>query len=151
MFVHFRDCLLTGDFGPIRVGSSRHEFDDLLGDPSDASFVDRKRTSVIWRFGSVEFHIQSDILQRVFCEGDKLFDGGDSIQIDPWKLRAGMTMSELRAILDGNNIKHTGADRSDSPDCLVLLDSGFTLGFVLDGNAGLGPTGMRSWSIQAGA
>ncbi|KLU03867.1 hypothetical protein RISK_004274 [Rhodopirellula islandica] len=57
-------------------------------------------------------------------------------------------MTLMDVILDGNQIAYVGGNDPHAPDCLVRLDSGFTLGFVLDSNAGHGPAGLRSWSIQ---
>jgi len=84
----------------------------------------------------------------IHCDNDDLFNGGPSLSIDPWKLRSHMTLSELMRILDGNDLYYNGFDDPHAVECLVQLTSGFTIEFVLDENAGLGPSGLRSWSIR---
>ena len=144
------DAMRTGSLGPFALGTSRHVIGRILGDVTKATLVDRKNASCIWVYDTTEFHFANDVLTLIHCDSDDLFDGGPSLKIDPWKLRSHMPLAELKSILDGNDIGYTGCNDMHAADCIVRLNSGFTLGFVLDGNAGLGPTGLRSWSIQTG-
>lgn len=147
--VSLSSAMRTGLLGPFAVGTSRHVIGRTLGNVNKATLVDRKNASCIWVFGTTEFHFANDILTLIHCDSDDLFDGGPSMKIDPWKLRLHMPLAELKSILNGNDIGYNGCDDPHVVDCTVRLSSGFTLGFVLDDSAGLGPTGLRSWSIQS--
>lgn len=146
--VSISDAIRTGSFGPFAIGTSRHVIGRMLGDVTDATLTDRKTSGCIWVYGTTEFHFADDLLTLIHCDNDDLFNGGPSLSIDPWKLRSHMTLSELMRILDGNDLHYTGCDDPHAIECLVQLTSGFTIGFVLDESAGLGPSGLRSWSIR---
>jgi hypothetical protein len=93
----------------------------VLGRPAGALGVIDLCT---WIYGTTDFHFTRDIHTFIHCDGDDLFNGGPSLRFDPWKRRPRMLMSELKAILDGNQIAYVG------------------------GNDPHGPAGLRSWSIQ---
>jgi hypothetical protein len=143
------DAIRTGSFGQFTIGASRHVIGHMLGDVTDATLVGRRTSSCIWVYGTTEFHFANDVLTLIHCDNDDLFNGGPSLLIDPWKLRLHMPLTELKRILHGNDLSYTGCDDVSAPDCLVRLSSGFTIGFVLDENVGLGRPGLRSWSIQS--
>ncbi|WP_144055094.1 hypothetical protein [Rhodopirellula baltica] len=106
------------------------------------------RTSCVWRYGAIEFHFDDDLLTLIHCDADDLFDGGKALIVDPWKLRRKMPLRELTAILDAKKLHYTGCDDHYAAECMIKFDTGCSLGFVLDPNAGLGPLGLSSWSIQ---
>jgi hypothetical protein len=139
----------TGSFGPFAIGASRHVIGRTLGDVANATITNRKIAGCIWVYGATEFHFSNDVLTLIHCDSDNLFDGGPSLTIDPWKLRRHMALAELKSILDGNDMRYTGCNDAYAADCSVRLSSGFIVGFVLDENAGLGRTGLRSWSIKS--
>ncbi|TWT98271.1 hypothetical protein [Stieleria varia] len=141
------EAIERGSLGPFALGVSRHIVGEVLGEPTDATFANRKRTSCIWRYGTVEFHFNHDLLTLIHCDADALFDGGPSLIIEPWKLRLKMPLDELKSILDAKDLYYTGCDDPYAPECVLRLDSGFSVGFVLDPSAGLGSTGLTSWSI----
>lgn len=72
-------CVLTGDFGGIRLGMTREEIRDRLGDPDDMGGTLRKyRTPSIWKYGEVELFFGRDgFLYTFYCE----IDQGDTIKI----------------------------------------------------------------------
>ena len=146
--VSLSDAMRTGSLGLFTIGTSRHLIGRTLGDATDASITNRKISGCIWVFGTTEFHFVNDLLTLIHCDSDDLFNGGLSMTIEPWKLRAHMPLSEVKSILNGNDLRYAGCNDPHAHDCLIRLESGFTLGFVLDRDAGLGPIGLRSWSIQ---
>ena len=146
--VSIADAIALGKFGPFTIGASRHTVGETLGEPSDATITNRRRTSCIWRYGTIEFHFDDDLLSLIHCDAEDLFDGGLTLVVDPWKLRHKMPLVELKTILDAKDLHYTGCDDPYAPDCILRLDAGCSLGFVLDSNAGLGPIGLRSWSIM---
>ena len=146
--ISFADAIKRGTFGPFAIGASRHTVGETFGEPTDATITNRCRTSCIWQYGTIEFHFDDDLLSLIHCDADDLFDGGPTLVIDPWKLKRKMPLGELRTILDAKTLCYTGCDDRYAPDCTLKLASGCSLGFVLDSDAGLGPTGLRSWSIM---
>ncbi|GAB5407564.1 MAG: hypothetical protein Aurels2KO_57950 [Aureliella sp.] len=148
--ISIADLIELGTFGPIAIGSTRHAVGAIFGEPTDATITNRRQTSCVWRYGEVEFHFDDDLLSLIHCDADDLFEGGPTLAIHPWKLRLRMPLLEVKAILDAKAIYYTGCDDCHEPDCLLKLNSGCTLGFVLDSDAGFGPTGLRSWSIIRG-
>ena len=146
--ISIADTIESGRFGPLAIGVSRQDVGEMFGSPSDATTTNRKRTSCVWRYGSIEFHFDDELLSLIHCDADDLFDGGPYLIINQWKLRKRMPLDELKSILDAMNLHYTGCENRGAPDCVLRLDTGCSFGFVLDSNAGLGPTGLNSWSIQ---
>ena len=144
----FVDTIERGSFGPIVIGTSRQSVGQTLGEPSDATITNRSRTSCIWRYGAIEFHFDDDLLTLIHCDADDLFDGGQTLIVDPWKLRGKMPLLELTSILDAKKIYYTGCNDQYASECSIKFDSGCALGFVLDPNAGFGPSGLCSWSVN---
>ncbi|WP_442511323.1 hypothetical protein SH528x_002996 [Novipirellula sp. SH528] len=144
------DTIRNGSLGPFALGTSRQLVGETLGEPADATITNRRRTSCVWRYGSIEFHFENDLLSLVHSDADSLFYGGPSLLVDPWKLRPRMSLAELKTILNAVDLRYTGCGNQYAADCLMRFDSGFTIGFVADPNSGLGVTGLCSWSIQKG-
>ena len=142
------EAIQRGKFGTLAIGASRHSVGETLGEPSDATITNRNRTSCIWRYGKIEFHFENDLLSLIHCDAEDLFDGGPTLVVDPWKLRRKMPLDELKTIFDAKNLHYTGCDERYATDCILRLDSGFSVGFVLDPNTGFGPAGLNFWSIQ---
>lgn len=146
--VSIDDTIINGEFGPFSIGGSRESIGEQLGKPTDAALLDRKGSKCIWRYGKIEFYFESDILTMIHCDADELFEGGETLRVTSNKFRSGMSLREAKAILDGRGIRYTDNLVDASPECAIQTPVGFRFGFVIDGDAGLGPTGLRSWSLQ---
>jgi hypothetical protein len=147
-FVSIDDTISNGAFGPFSLGESRESIGEQLGQPTDTALLDRKSSKCIWRYGKIEFYFDNDILTMIHCDSDDLFDGGETLLITSKKFRSGMSPLEAKAILDGRGIRYTDNLVSGSPECVIQTPVGLKFGFVIDGDAGLGPSGLRSWSLQ---
>ena len=146
--ISFDDAISSGTFGPFRIGDSRDAVGDALGTPTDAEIVNRKRTACIWLYGEVEFHFDSDVLRLIHCDADNLFGGCSTLQLTSRKFRYRMSVHEARAILDGRQVQYSIASPPKSPELVLQLTSGYSLGFVMDSDAGMGPTGLRFWTLK---
>lgn len=146
--ISFDDSLREGKFGPFAIGDPRDDVSERLDGVDHAEIVGRKRTGCIWVCGDIEFHFHLDRLALIHCDRGNLFNGGKSLSVQSSKFRAGMTLPEAKAVLQGRNISFRAHPRLDFADQKTLvLPGGFHLGFVLDPKAHLGPTGLRSWSM----
>jgi len=68
---HFRQ---TGDICPLRLGMSRDEMREILGEPNDTGGTTSKhKRPLIWRYADVEFHFGhalEDGLHLIYCESE---------------------------------------------------------------------------------
>ena len=84
--------LRTGEFGPIKLGISRAELQDCLGEPKNWGPAKKaKQNAEIWKYGDVEFYFDdSDTLWMIFADHIENLRGGSAIEIDPWIFHGGL-------------------------------------------------------------
>lgn len=62
----------TGDICPVRLGMTRDELRQILGEPEDVGATStRQKLPLIWRYGTTEFHFgpsRTSGLQMIFEE-----------------------------------------------------------------------------------
>ena len=83
----------------------------------------------------------------VHADTDDLFYGGQSLVIEPDGFSAGMAPDDAKQLLESSGVRYTTTEGANSPEMEIALESGFRFGFVLDADAGIGKTGLCSWSI----
>jgi hypothetical protein len=120
--VSLLDWLRTGQFGPVRLGFSRAQLQDLLGRPDDMGGTSRKhRTPAIWKYGDIEFHFggRDDPLYLIHLDDFAIPTGGPAIAFDPWIVRGGLLREEVEWILSAQGIAYrrvASYDHDSNPD-----------------------------------
>ena len=89
--------LRTGEFGPIKLGISRAELQDCLGEPENWGPSPRaKHNADIWKYGDIEFYFNdsSSTLWMIFFDDAGPFRGGKAIKLDPWIFHGGLLAAD---------------------------------------------------------
>lgn len=96
--VSMLEFLRTGQFGPVRLGSSRNELRGYLGEPETWGRPYLPRSSAaqagIWKYGDIEFHFREDTLWLIFADHIRTLKGGKAIDLDPWVLSGNITVKQ---------------------------------------------------------
>ena len=95
MHVSLLDFLRTGHFGSISGGSARSQVLEALGPPPVWSAKVSLEKALIWKYGDVEFHFAGDSVACIFSDHGNLVEGGETIEINPWVVRGGMTCQSM--------------------------------------------------------
>ena len=147
MSVSIIESLNTGSIGRLSLGVMRHRVGSILGEPSDTAVLDPASIQTIWKYGNVEFHFNQNLLTLIHADTDDLFYGGQSLVIESDGFSAGMAPDDPKQLLESSGVRYTTTVGANSPKMEIALESGFRFGFVLDADAGIGETGLCSWSI----
>ncbi len=127
IFVSLLDFVRTGAFGTAKA--SRR-------DPRPTIFL----------YGGWEFYVDcdTDILYSVRCDGEPL-RGGDTLVIDPWKLRFGLSVADAESTLIAESIAFDV--RESENDTRLVVGSGVVLMFAADpdDNDGIGLWAIECW------
>ncbi len=111
--VSMQEWFRTGIFGPVRLGMSRAQVQELLGPPDDVGGTSRKyRTPSTWKYGDIEFYFggRDDPLQSLFTDTFQVPSGGHAIALDPWIVRRGIRWGEVERQLVVCGIEYRGVD-----------------------------------------
>ena len=145
----------TGQLGPLRCGMSRDELLAAVGPPSDwmLDTVDRIKsrmeTSGIWWYGDVEFHFDEDRVWMIFSDHSPLTDGGKTLLIDPWIIRAELPRLKFEAELTLRGIEFKTVTYPYAPDEVRVVTSHgaefLFIEFLEDAHSP--PAGLNGWSI----
>lgn len=76
----------TGEFDFIKIGQSKEWIRNNFPEPDDFGLGSSLDKSTIWRYGSIEFHFQSDKLISIFSDHIKSLSGGKNIHLNKWIL-----------------------------------------------------------------
>jgi hypothetical protein len=122
--VSLKELIRFGDFGPVRLGMNREQVESILGAPDGVSVGSRKYAqATILKYGDVEFHFdpRDGRLWLIHLEQFEAPSAGKSVRLDPWVIRASLTVSEMEEILSRDGIAHQVSDQADWDDykCLV--------------------------------
>jgi hypothetical protein len=144
--VSLLEWLRTGRFGPIHLGMSRTEVEDLLGPPEALGGTSsRRRIPTLWKYGDVEMYFgekRQDGLYMLFLEGLSVPSRGQTLELDPWLLRSGMGVEVALRQLEAEGLRVEQSINPADPDYVELrLASGVKLSF---GIAGRAPKGLVS-------
>ncbi len=103
--VSLREFARTGAFGSVMPGTVRSDVFRLLGQPSDWGLPPKKlNTAEIWKYGDIEIHFFRDSVWMIFTDYFDVPRGGDSFELDPWILRAGLDCDAFQNALNASNI-----------------------------------------------
>jgi len=105
--VSMQDFLRTGEFGPVRLGISRRQLRDHLGEPENWGPAPRaKHNASIWKYGDIEFHFNGDTLWLIFADDVENLHGGRAIDLDPWVLDGGALEEQVLKDLAAADISY---------------------------------------------
>jgi hypothetical protein len=108
----------TGSFGPVQLGMSRAQIQELFGPPVDVGCRSRKYPRpVCWFYGDVELHFQQreDVLWLIHLEDFQVPTAEGNLQLDPWIFRGAMPRAEVEQQLTACGIAFqqiTGASQT---------------------------------------
>lgn len=129
--VSLRDFAATGMFGPIQLGMTRTEIEQLLGTPELWGTEKHCGVATIWRYSEIEFYFEKNKLFMVFTDHDTLANGGNACAIDPWIIRPGLPGDELETALRGERIEFTvSRPNHDLRQRLILTAGSVEFSFV---------------------
>jgi hypothetical protein len=117
MIISMKDFALTGNFGPVKIGMSKNDVIELLGQPSGESALYAGHVGVC--YGRYEFFFdQGDILYAIQNDScDPNFPRhvefrNKRFKIDPWVLRTPLThtLTRVGGKLERESIPHSLID-----------------------------------------
>lgn len=84
--VSMLDFLRTGEFGPLKLGTSRTELQGCLGNPENwGPYQKAQQHAAVWKYGDIEFYFDdSGTLWIIFSDHVEVLNGGKAIDLDPW-------------------------------------------------------------------
>jgi hypothetical protein len=110
----FETFARTGRLGGVGLGDTRAALALRLGKPTDWLARRPMPESGLWKYGDVEFHFDDD--DRVWLiHCDNYTDapqGGGGLLLDPWVVRASLTLAQMeQALHDANGAFTSEVDR----------------------------------------
>jgi len=144
------DFLRTANFGGIKLGMTRQQLREILGELPDWSVTKRRRrpnVAAIWEYGSIEFYFeeQTDNLCMIFSDHFPLM-GCEALDLDPWLLKGGLPLDDALKLLNEANLQSKLV--TDSVHTRAVLASSVELHFhEFDCNEGL-PPGLTGFSLS---
>ena len=151
--VSLLEWLRTGLFGPLHLGMTRLEVRDLLGPAEDwSSARNPDGSSAIWKYGDFEFYFDGHDapLHLLRADSFRVPSGGQTMALDPWILRRGLSRRALARRLTAEGIPH-GWRRWPYDNNLLLLDVRpvLTLTFIRRRGASSPPSGLHAFSASS--
>ncbi len=121
--VSVRDFLKTGELGPVRLGMSREQVQELLGEPDDTGGNSRRhRVPTIWKYGDLELHFEQggNRLTLIHADDFDVLSGGEVLEIDAWIAHKGISLDQVEKELELAHIPYCRKDSLYGPDTIVL-------------------------------
>lgn len=113
----------TGSLGGALLGDDRRDVQARFGTPTDSTADVPIARAPIWKFGDFEFHFDADDrLSLIHC--DDYCDvpvGGGRLTIDPWAIRAGLTLGKLARAMYDADIDVTSQIDAFNPGWVALV------------------------------
>jgi hypothetical protein len=103
-----KEFLKTGRLGPIELGMHQDHMLSLLGEPDGTGTRLCRNRPTLLLYGVIEFYFDEDAdfrLTTIHCDDFKELSGGKAIGLNPWILRGGLPLSDLKAALEREGIK----------------------------------------------
>jgi hypothetical protein len=124
----------TGILGPVRLGMTREQLRQILGDPAATGGTSRKyRVPSILKYGDLEFLFEPNghSLRTIYMDGFTVPRGGRSLDLDPWIVVGGMAIGTMEYALAAADIGFTRHTLQYDPNMPVLsTTSGVDLGVI---------------------
>ena len=121
----------TGQFGPLRCGTSREELLAALGAPPLWGTEQDREIASIWRYGNVEFYFDEDRVWMIFSDHEDLSDGGETLRVNRWIVRRGLPRLDFETQLTKEAIEfNVVAPSYDPHQRLVRTSVGAVFGFI---------------------
>jgi hypothetical protein len=133
-----RDFLETGEFPGLNQTSTQEDLRQTIGEPDTVGGTSRKhRVPRIWRYGGVEFTFgmsSSSTLVLIHFDAPDIPPSGSSrLEIEPWVLREGLSLDELRYACDSAGISLRKTHDAKDDEQWWQTSGGVTLVFGVDG------------------
>lgn len=136
--INLKDFVLTGDFGPVKIGMTKEQVIDLLGEPEAGNDYGTGSIGLLYSWYEFFFDkktkilksIQNDHLQANCAEHDEMIlFKNDKIEIDIWflKLNQDVTFREVKTILHKQEIPFTEEEILGNE--IIKFESGVYLDF----------------------
>jgi len=107
MIFDFVDFVVSGRFGTIEPGCSRHQIKEIFGHPPQYSHS-RKWRNVIYKYGDVEFRFYrlalGSVALNVEKPGDALPELPPGVELRNWRPAAERTVSAVESWLRGAGV-----------------------------------------------
>ena len=122
--VSLKELIQLGHFGPVRLGMSREQVESFIGEPDDSGVGSRKHPqATILKYGDVEFHFdpRDGRLWLIHLGQFEAPSAGKSVRLDPWIIRASLTVPEMEEGLSRSGIGYQVTDQAgwDDYKCVV--------------------------------
>lgn len=136
--IKLKDFVLTGEFGPVKIGMTKTQVTELLGEPEDDADFGTGYTGLLYGWYEFFFETESGILDSIQndhlqadCSNhhEMILFKNDKIEIDTWflKLNQDITRREVKEILVNQKISFTEEDYWGSD--IIRFESGVYLDF----------------------
>jgi tetratricopeptide (TPR) repeat protein len=144
--VSLKDFIQTGQLGPIRLGMTRQEIYDLLGEPdgwtgtypslTDATFTPiGPRGFPLWAYGPIEFYF-GEVEQRLYTiytdHLEWIGKRGKAIKLDGWLFEELSNINHVRDALRDMGISYKEVDHHSLFGQLVL-ENNIIIGYEYEG------------------
>ena len=133
--VSLKELIQSGHFGPIRLGMNREQVESFLGKPDDWSAGSRKYSqATILKYGDVEFHFdpRDGGLWLIHLEEFDAPSSGESVRLDPWIIRASLSVAEMEGHLSRSGIWYQVTEQADWDDYKCMV-AGAGVKLIFDG------------------
>ncbi|WP_299715194.1 hypothetical protein [uncultured Tenacibaculum sp.] len=136
--IYLKDFIITGDFGPVKIGMTKQEVINLLGEPDSDNDFGSGTFGLLYSWYEFFFDkktqvlksIQNDHLQANCSEHDEMIlFKNDKFEIDIWFLKVNydITYKEVKEILKRENISFSEEKYWDND--IIKFESGVFLDF----------------------
>ncbi|MBC8141930.1 MAG: hypothetical protein H7Y38_10870 [Armatimonadetes bacterium] len=133
IFVSLLNFVRTGGFGKVQFGIRRAELFALLGEPDGTAKANRRDSHpTIFLYGGWEFyvHADADALYGIRCDTGEHLRGGDTLVVDPWRLRFGLPIADAESALLAEGIAFEV--RKAERETRLIIGGGAALFFATD-------------------
>ncbi|WP_299838467.1 hypothetical protein [uncultured Tenacibaculum sp.] len=136
--IYLKDFIITGDFGPVKIGMTKQEVINLLGEPDSDNDFGSGTFGLLYSWYEFFFDkktqalksVQNDHLQANCSEHDEMIlFKNDKFEIDIWFLKVNLdiTYKEVKEILKRENISFSEEKYWDND--IIKFESGVFLDF----------------------
>ena len=128
MKASLKDFVQSGAFGLIELGMNRSTIEQHLGSPDGwIASAPTYQTSIIWKYGDIEFYFQNDELYMIFMDGFSVLSDGGKIELDSWIVNGGLTCAEAEYFLSAAGIAYRKEDFPYKDNGIHLVTSAGTV------------------------